>query len=191
MTPSEQATSRRPGRRRVRRRVIAIVLAGLVGALAVLTARIFVWPSLPPLPSKADAIVQLGGPGNRRFVALELARAGRAPLVAISVSDDEINTSWCAAGMLRGVHVVCFHREPFTTRGEARAVGDMAAQRGWHSVILVTTPDQAKRAELRVSRCFPGAISVATARLPLRQWPWQIVYQWGATLKAYTVETTC
>jgi len=187
MTRSEEA----PARRRTRRRVIAIVLAVVVVAVAVITARTFVWPSLPPVPAKADAIVQLGGPGNRRFVALELAREGRAPLVAISVSDDEINTSWCAEGLLRGIRVVCFHREPFTTRGEARAIGDMAAQHGWHSVILVTTPDQAKRAELRVSRCFAGDISVATARLPLRQWPWQIVYQWGATVKAYTVETTC
>jgi uncharacterized SAM-binding protein YcdF (DUF218 family) len=187
--PAEAVT--RPRRRPRPRRIIAIALAVIVVAVAVLTARIFVWPSLPPVPAKADAIVQLGGPGNRRFVALDLAREGRAPVVAISVSDDEIDTSWCAEGELRGVRVICFHREPFTTRGEARAIGDMAAQHGWHSVILVTTPDQAKRAELRVSRCFTGAISVATARLPLRQWPWQIVYQWGAMLKAYTVETTC
>jgi uncharacterized SAM-binding protein YcdF (DUF218 family) len=174
-----------------KRRVVLIATAVVVVVVSVLTVHLFVWPSLPPLPPKADAIIQLGGPGNRRFVALDLARQGRAPLVAISVSDDEINTSWCDQGMLRGVRVLCFHREPFTTRGEARAIGDMAAQHGWRSVILVTTPDQAKRAELRVSRCFTGSISVATARLPLRQWPWQIVYQWGATLKAYTLETTC
>lgn len=174
-----------------RRRVVAIVVAAVVLAMAVLTARLFVWPSLPPLPPKADAIVELGGAGDRRLVALRLAREGRAPVVAISVSNDEINTSWCDNGMLTGVPVICFHREPYTTRGEAREIGDLAARHGWHSVILVTTPDQAKRAELRVRRCFAGDISVATARLPLRWWPWQIVYQWGAMLKAYTWETTC
>jgi uncharacterized SAM-binding protein YcdF (DUF218 family) len=174
-----------------RRRIVAIVVAAVVVAVAVLTGHLFVWPDLPPLPAKADAIVQLGGPGNRRFVALDLAREGRAPLVAISVSYDEIDTSWCHAGLLRGVPVICFHREPFSTRGEARAVADMAAQHGWHSVILVTTPDQATRAELRVRRCFSGQIFVATARLPTLEWPRQIAYQWAATVKAYTLETTC
>src|SRR5207302_6557573 len=66
--------------RRRRRRIVMIVLAVvLVGALT-LAGRLFVWPSLPPLPQRADAIVQLGGPGNRRAVALNLVREGRAPL---------------------------------------------------------------------------------------------------------------
>lgn len=178
-------------RRRWWRRVVGVVLAVVLVGVSVVTARLFVWPALPPLPQRADAIVQLGGPGNRRFVALNLVRQGRAPLVAISVSDAEVNTMWCGAGELRGVPVVCFHPEPFTTRGEARAVADMAAEHGWHSVILVTTPDQASRATLRVRRCFDGKIFVATARLPWYQWPTQILYQWGATVKAYTFQTSC
>jgi uncharacterized SAM-binding protein YcdF (DUF218 family) len=87
--------------------------------------------------------------------------------------------------------VVCFHPEPFTTRGEARAIADMARQNGWSSVILVTTPDQAWRATVRVSRCFDGPVSVATTPLPPYLRPPEIGYQWGATLKAYTFETTC
>ena len=88
--------------RRRRRRVVMIVLAVvLVGALT-LAGRLFVWPSLPPLPQRADAVVQLGGPGNRRAVALNLVRLGRAPLVAISVSDQERDVAgWCDRGQLR------------------------------------------------------------------------------------------
>jgi uncharacterized SAM-binding protein YcdF (DUF218 family) len=167
------------------------VLAVSLASASVLTAHLFVWPDLPPLPQHADVIVQLGGPGNRRRVALNLARQGRAPLVAISVSVAEVNTQWCHKGRLDDVSVVCFHSDPFTTRGEARAIAEMAMQHGWHSVILVTTPDQAWRATLRMSRCFDGGIFVATARLPWYQWPAQIVYQLGATVKAYTVETSC
>jgi uncharacterized SAM-binding protein YcdF (DUF218 family) len=167
--------------------VLSVVLAGV----SVLIAYLFVWPDLPPLPRQADVIVQLGGPGSRRLVALNLARQGRAPLVAISVSVDEVNTKWCHKGRLGDVSVVCFHSKPFTTRGEARAIAEMAEQHRWQSVILVTTPDQASRATLRVSRCFDGKIFVATARLPWYQWPAQIVYQSGATVKAYTVETSC
>jgi uncharacterized SAM-binding protein YcdF (DUF218 family) len=167
--------------------VLAVVLAGV----SVLTAHLFIWPDLPPLPARADVIVQLGGPGNRRLVALDLARQGRAPLVAISVSDAEVNTKWCHKGRLRDVSVLCFHSEPSTTRGEARAIAGMAEQHGWRSVILVTTPDQASRATLRASRCYDGNIFVATAQLPWYQWPTQIVYQSAATVKAYTVETSC
>jgi uncharacterized SAM-binding protein YcdF (DUF218 family) len=167
------------------------VLAVLFAGISVLIAYLFVWPDLPPLPQRADVIVQLGGPGNRRPVTLNLARHGRAPLVAVSVSLDEVNTKWCHKGRLGDVSVVCFHSEPFTTRGEARAIAEMAAQHRWRSVILVTTPDQASRAALRVSRCFDGKVFVATARLPWYRWPAQIVYQSGATAKAYTAETSC
>ncbi|WP_432842554.1 YdcF family protein [Dactylosporangium sp. CA-092794] len=176
---------------RRRRRVVMAVLVVLLAGVAAVDARLFVWPDLPPLPARADVIVQLGGPGNRRPVALELARQGRAPLVAISVSYAEVDTQWCHKGRLNDVSVVCFHSEPFTTRGEARSVAEMAEQHGWHSVILVTTPDQASRAMLRLSRCYDGKIFVATARLPWYQWPTQVVYQSGATVKAYTVETSC
>jgi uncharacterized SAM-binding protein YcdF (DUF218 family) len=189
-TSSVAPRSSSPRRRRMRRLVTAILAVVLAG-VAALTARLFVWPDLPPLPAQADVIVQLGGPGNRRLVALNLARQGRAPLVAISVSNAEVNTRWCHHGRLGDVTVVCFHSEPFTTRGEARAITEMAEQRGWHAVILVTTPDQASRATLRVRRCFDGKVFVATATLPWYRWPTQIVYQSGATVKAYAVETSC
>jgi hypothetical protein len=170
---------------------VAAVLAVLVAGFGVATARLFVWPDLPPLPDRAYAIVQLGGPGERRSVALDLAREGRAPVVAISVSTDEVDTSWCDEGRLDDTAVICFHPDPFTTRGEARSIAELARSHGWHSVILVTTPDQAWRATVRVSRCFDGEIFVATAELPRRRWPMQILYQWGATAKAFTVETSC
>jgi uncharacterized SAM-binding protein YcdF (DUF218 family) len=178
-------------RRRRGRRIAVAVLAAVIVAVAVLTAHLFVWPSLPPLPAKSDVIVQLGGPGNRRQTALNLARQGQAPLLAIAVSNAEINTSWCYNGELRGVKVLCFHPLPFTTRGEGRYVAQLAAKYGWHSVVLVTTPDQATRAILRVRRCYGGRIYVAEAKLHWFQWPIQIAYQWAATIKAYTLERSC
>jgi uncharacterized SAM-binding protein YcdF (DUF218 family) len=180
-----------PAPRRRRRRVVAGIVAVLVVGFSVATARLFVWPDLPPLPEQVDAIVQLGGPGNRRSTALDLARQGRAPVVAISVATDEVDTTWCDQGSLRGVPVVCFHSDPFTTRGEARSIAGLAQRHGWRSIILVTTPDQAWRATVRVERCFDGEIFVATARLPWHRWPVQVIYQWGAIAKAFTLETSC
>lgn len=186
-----EAGSSPPTSHRRRRRIVLAVLAVVFAGVSLLTAHLFVWPDLPPLPERADVIVQLGGPGDRRALALELARQGRAPLVAISVSLDEIDTDWCHEGRKDQIAVICFHSNPFTTRGEARATAELAERYGWRSVILVTSRDQAWRATVRVSRCFKGKVFVATARLPWYQWPTQIVYQWGATIKAYTYETTC
>jgi hypothetical protein len=30
-----------------------------------------------------------------------------------------------------------------------------------------------------------------TGSLPLRSWPYQIAYEWGATIKALTVQRSC
>jgi uncharacterized SAM-binding protein YcdF (DUF218 family) len=175
-----------------KRRIILFSLAVVLVAAAVLLVRPIVHPGLAPLPAKADAIIQLGGPGNRRMTALELGREGRAPVVAISVSDEELSVAgWCDDGSFRGQPVICFHSEPFTTRGEARSIAALAKQHGWRSVILVTSTDQAARAELRVGRCYDGSIYVATAHLPWYHWPVQVVYQAAAFVKAYTFQRSC
>jgi hypothetical protein len=57
---------------------------------------------------------------------------------------------------LAGLTVMCFHPDPGTTRGEAQYIGRMAATDGWSSVILVTTPDQAWRARLRICAAALG-----------------------------------
>lgn len=186
MDSSAVGTRRRPRHRRL---VVVIVLA-LLAAWGLATARLFVWPSLPDLPEQADAIVELGGPGDRDSVALDLARQHRARYLVQSTTAKDAARGQCLPAV-EGVTVLCFHADPATTRGEAWAIADLAQRYGWRSVILVTTPDQAWRAMVRVGRCFDGEISVATARLPARLWLVQIPYQWGATVKAFTVERSC
>ena len=67
-------------RSRVRRR-IAVVALVLFVIFAATTVRVFVWPSLPPLPRHADAIIELAGPGDRDAVTMALAQQHLAPLV--------------------------------------------------------------------------------------------------------------
>ena len=80
---------------------------------------------------------------------------------------------------------------PATTRGEARYIGEQGAAQHWSSVIIVTTPDHAWRARLRVERCFPGQVYVATSPLPKLDWLRQIPYQWAATVKAELFQRDC
>jgi uncharacterized SAM-binding protein YcdF (DUF218 family) len=186
--PTKRPAGKRPKRRRRYR--LWTVLGTVVVLFAAATAHIFVWPDLPPLPARVDAIIELGGPGNRDNAALTLARDHRASVLVQSTVEAEAGTDRCLPPV-PDVAIECLHAEPGTTRGEARSIGALAARYKWRSVILVTTPDHAWRARLRVARCFPGQVYVSTSPLPALYWFRQIPYQWVATAKAMTLERDC
>ncbi len=171
----------------VRTALLAFLLVLIVGGL---TARYLVWPDLSPIPRQVDAVVELGGPGDRDGAALVLARAGRTSFLVQSTVPVEAGTTSCLPPV-PGVTVLCFHPDPGTTRGEAEYIGRTAEQLKWRSVVLVTTPDQALRAKLRTTRCFPGQVYLATTPLPVSEWPGAVVYQWSAFVKAIFFETDC
>jgi hypothetical protein len=187
---AEPAPAQHPAvRPRTKRRVLVSGVLVLV-VFSTVTARLFVWPSLPPLPPHADAIIELAGPGDRDTTALALVRSHRAPVVVQSTLPADATSDTCLPPVT-GVRVECFSPTPATTRGEARYIGRRAAHEHWRSVILVTTPDQAWRARLRVQRCFSGQVYVATTPLAGRDWLRQIPYQWAATVKAELLQRDC
>jgi hypothetical protein len=47
------------------------------------------------------------------------------------------------------------------------------------------------RARLRVRRCFPGSIYVVTAPLPAYEWPYAVINEWAATVKAVLLQRSC
>lgn len=164
--------------------------AGVLVLFGAVTARFFVWPDLPTTPPRADAIVLLGGPGDREQAAIGLAAGHRAPVLVKSWWKPGPVSTRCL-DPIPEITIVCFHAEPNTTQGEAEFVGRLAQQRHWRSVILVVTPDQAWRARLWFARCFSGDIYVSTTPLPTLMWLKQIPYQWVASAKALVVERHC
>jgi hypothetical protein len=178
------------GRRRpshIRRRVFAAI-AAIVVAFCAVTARLLVWPA-QGMPARVSAIVMLAGPGDRLPMALDLAREHRAPVLVVS-------RGWQGYGgpcpsPVPGVKLICFEPDPPTTQGEAEALGRMAKQFHWSSVVLVTTRTQDTRARIITGRCFGGSTYVVTAPLPLSSWPYEIAYGWGALFKALFVIRTC
>jgi uncharacterized SAM-binding protein YcdF (DUF218 family) len=172
------------------RRKLAVIAVLALVVFGVATVRLFVLPDLAPLPAHADAIIELAGPGIRDAATMELVHEGKAPVVVQSTVAAEAGTHTCLP-QTPGVEVLCFNPDPGTTLGEARYIGQVAAQRHWQSVIIVTTPDHALRAQLRVGRCFPGTIYVATSPLPWFDWFKQIPYQWAASVKALVFQTGC
>jgi hypothetical protein len=74
---------------------------------------------------------------------------------------------WPAANQLcasrQRFDVLCPQPDPDTTRGEARMVRDLAARRGWRSVVVVTSTYHARRAQLLLGRCFDGQLQIVAA----------------------------
>ena len=133
--------------------VVVVVLGGLWGIAAGVLVQAATDTAHP-----ADALVVFaGGRGERLSKALVLLQQQVAPVLVIS---NGRNARWPAANQLwasrQRFEVVCPRPAPDTTRGEARMVRDLAARRGWRSVVVVTSTYHARRAQLLLGRCFDG-----------------------------------
>jgi len=141
------------------------------------------------MPARVDAIVVPGGSGNRIAAAIALAEGRRARYLVLS-EGEPVPPQLCGA-LVGSATVLCFMPNPDTTQGEAEATARLATEYGFRSIVLVTTPDQTWRAELRFRRCYSGKIYAVTTPLPKHMWPLMIAYQWAATLKAEIVNRSC
>jgi uncharacterized SAM-binding protein YcdF (DUF218 family) len=179
------------GRKRTRRHPLRWAgAAAVLAVFAIGTARLFVWPA-QGMPARVDAIVMMNGPGRRLQAAQQLAWAHRAPMLLVSRGSPRWGQGSACAGRIPAVTVICFDPDPSTTRGEAEFAGRIASRYHWHSVALVTTPDQATRARIRMERCFSGQVYVITTPLPGPQWPGAIGYEWVSILKALVLQRAC
>jgi len=179
-----------PRRRRITWRTVLLALAVAIALLAAATARLLIWPA-QGMPSKVSAIVMLAGPGNLLSRAVDLAREHRAPFLVISLGTPQSGNE-CPQRM-PDVTLVCFNPVPASTQGEAEFVGRLARRHDWRSIAIVTITPQDTRARIRVGRCFSGHVYAVTAPPAPSQtnWPYQIVYQWSALLKALIFQRRC
>ena len=168
-----------------RRKVLAAAVVLFV-AFAAGTARVLVWPPQGAPPS-VNAILMLGGPGDRMLVALKLASQRRAPVLVVSRGWEGGLCPPPAAG----VRTICFVPSPDDTRGEVEYAARLSKRYGWHSLLIVATRPQAMRARLLMGRCFIGSTYVVTAPITWYSWPYQIAYGWGALAKALTMRRSC
>ena len=155
------------------------------------TARLFVFPA-EGIPSHVDAALILAGPGyaDRIAVGAQLAEQRRAAAFLISRGTPHSQPGSCPR-YPGGVRVICFNPSPATTQGEAQFAGRLARQQRWKSVAIVTIAPQDTRARLRMRRCYPGSVYVLTTPPATADWPYEIAYEWGATLKALLLQRRC
>ena len=148
------------------------------------------WASGP-----ADAVVMFGGSGPRFEAAVSMVDAGVADTLVVSDPNDPKSSAgrtefetFCAGD--HDYEAICFDPEPRTTRGESRFLAELAAQRRWQRVVVVTTTDQASRARMLLERCWDGTIDLVVVDSGANV-VGRVLYEWAATTRALVLRRSC
>ncbi len=164
--------------------LLAVVLLSVVVVVAGFP--VFVQPRVDT-PRAADAILVVGGdaPEARYLYGLELAHRGWAPHLVLSNPGGQVDQYCAEAGS--DFTVECFQPDPPTTRGEARELGRLAAERGWQTVMVVTYTPHVSRARYLMERCFDGEVVMVGVPVDLSvpYWAWMYAYQGAGFVKAF------
>ena len=174
----------------MRRLVLLVVLVLVAGWVAVVVR--FVLRPVQQNPRHADAVVVLAGDHLRLGKALELMTRRVAPTLVISdgLAPGWREANWLCRGRAR-FRVVCFRPDPYSTRGEARAVARLAAARGWRSVLVVTSTYHVTRARLLFDRCTQARVSVTGSTYRRSLIPLEVFLEPAKLVYALVVARRC
>ena len=171
----------------MRRPLLALALAAFL-ALAVASVFLFILYDDDPV-AKADAVVVLAGSKRRLPVGLSLFEQGVAPVLLISDGLDPRSPRTVRLCRQR-TDVLCPSPDPYSTRGEAQLVARLARERGWDSVVVVSSRFHLFRARILFERCFGGELAFVGAPSPWWQLPISIAGEW-LKLGAATAQREC
>lgn len=158
--------------------MIALVIAALTATWQLLLSPASGWPSAP------DVVAALGGDRDRLDTALDLAREAGAPLVVSTGGESTTYESRFCASPPADVEISCFDPVPTTTRGEARAIADLAAEHGWEQVAVVTSEWHLTRSRLLLSRCTDAEVVMVAAREDRDDRLYPVIHEWGGLVSA-------
>jgi len=172
--------------------VLALAVVGTAGLL--LTLVWFVGPSthdvatVPP----ADAVVLFAGATERLDTAVALMENGSAPSLVIPNGTDIEDAEDLCEGEAT-FEVICPVTDEVTTAGEARAIGRIAGERGWSSLIAVTSVYHVHRATFLLGRCYEGPVDVVTPSqdLGVGEWVDKVPHEWAGFLAAVALQPAC
>lgn len=181
--------------RRLALAAAAAVLAVVLAAGGWVAAEGGVAPGEAAAGGEVDAVVALVGSPGRLAPAERLAARTGATL-AISERTPESEHYGVGERRERCAHadgegVVCFTAAPYATRGEARAVGELAAERGWDRLAVVTSRYHLRRAGLLVRQCVGDEVEVALVAADGSLWPDKVLREVVALGPAVTVHRAC
>lgn len=162
--------------------------AALVAAFLFASADLLVFPGSPRV-GHAGAVLSLDGPDEtaREATVLRLLRRERIAVLLFSQGGGRVTP--CPS--VPGVEVVCFDPRPARTVGEISYARRWARQHHPGEIVVVAGLTQTFRARLLVARCYRGPAVVEPSPLPWYDVPYQVLYEWGALLKAFTWAPGC
>lgn len=170
----------------------ALVVAAVLAVAGWVAAERGVDPGAVGDGGEVDAVVALvGDPGRLAPAEAVAQRTGATLVISQRLPESEYygvgdRQQRCADG----AGAVCFVSEPHATRGEARAVGDLAAEREWDRLVVVTSRYHLRRAGLLVAQCVPDAdVALVAADDSLR--PDRVLREVVALGPAVTVHRAC
>lgn len=139
------------------------LVAAVVAWLAV-CVDVLVSPQVDP-HGHVDAVYVLGPAETRIDAALGLMDEGVAPvlLATTSVRDDGTTYATEHCGRVAATYrVECVLPDPYTTRGEARVLGEQVTAHGWARVAVLTSTVHAARARMLMERCTDAEVLMWT-----------------------------
>lgn len=168
---------------------LAVVLAALIVWLAVCVDQIAT-PRTDP-QGQVDAVYVIGPVETRIDQTLAIMDTGVSPLLLATTSvnpqtGEHYATEHCGRHTA-SYRIECVLPDPYTTRGEARVLGEQARAHGWETVAVITSTPHAARTRLLMERCVDAEVLIWTyddGGRSLEGWARAFVYQSGAWVKA-------
>lgn len=167
--------------------VAALLLVGISGRV------VFTAPREDPL-QRADAVFVLAGEHDgREDYGLRLVSEGLAPVLVLSNPYPQQDAlMWRTCSMhLQAIEIICRRPDSLTTRGEAILARQLATERGWKKIVVVTWRYHLPRARLVFSQCYSSQATAVVMRGVPRSYNLTIVwreyvyaYQYAAFIKA-------
>lgn len=150
-----------------------MLVALALGMVAAFFGAARVWVRRDPLPEQADAIIVIGGDHKPERMArvAELYRAGVAPVILISAGVPVVEGGVVVQEyevMLRQADelglpraVIEIERTSANTYENASFTHALARERGWRSIVLVTSAYHSRRAGQMFADVYGGEITVS------------------------------
>ena len=162
-----------------------VVVAG--SALAFYTNWVLRTPSVAD--PHGDAVVVHAGQADRVVHALDLMNQGAAPTLVFMYGErDSRRGSLC--GQRHPFEVLCPEPEPVTTIGEAREVGRLVDERGWKSIVTVTSDYHLRRATYLDGKCSNAEVIASGSGhgVDLRRWARLSIHEMLGMVQAWFVD---
>jgi uncharacterized SAM-binding protein YcdF (DUF218 family) len=151
---------------RPHRGLVASLAAGVVVIFSAVAIVVFFVSPATSDPVRSGAIVVLAGdPGDRIARALSLMNEGWSGTLVLDGKPGSASTERLCQEH-QSFEVVCLRPSPDNTRDEARAAARLAADRGWRTILVVTSLQHVTRARLLFDRCFKGDLLMVGSRPP-------------------------